>query len=100
MQSNTKKRISAEDWQRRLKEVQIRKEDMNRVVMNFLVTEVGAPCSWPGAVRHTRAFPAAQQAGAADCRHSLLSLFCMFPCTRTHQPACLSAGLCRRRARV
>jgi len=39
-QSNSKKRISQEDWERRLKDVKIRKEDMNRVVMNFLVTEV------------------------------------------------------------
>lgn len=41
-QSNTKRRISPEDWQRKLREVNVRKEDMNRVVMNFLVTEVGA----------------------------------------------------------
>jgi hypothetical protein len=40
VQSNNKKRISAEEWQRRLRDVRIRKEDMNRVVMNFLVTEV------------------------------------------------------------
>ncbi|KAL4458736.1 hypothetical protein ABPG75_013601 [Micractinium tetrahymenae] len=38
-ESNTKKRIGMEEWQRRLREVTVRKEDMNRVVMNFLVTE-------------------------------------------------------------
>jgi len=40
LQSNNKRRISAEEWQRKLREVPVRKEDMNRVVMNFLVTEV------------------------------------------------------------
>lgn len=35
----TKKMISREEWERRLGEVRIRKEDMNKLVMNFLVTE-------------------------------------------------------------
>lgn len=34
-----------EEWQRRLRDVKVRKEDMNRVVMNFLVTEVRAGVS-------------------------------------------------------
>lgn len=34
-----KKVISRDEWERRLAEVRIRKEDMNRLVMNFLVTE-------------------------------------------------------------
>lgn len=38
-ESNSKKRIGLEDWQRKLGAVQVHKEDMNRVVMNFLVTE-------------------------------------------------------------
>jgi hypothetical protein len=39
LQSNNRRRIGAEEWQRKLRDVQVRKEDMNRVVMNFLVTE-------------------------------------------------------------
>ncbi|KAL2524181.1 LisH and RanBPM domains containing protein [Abeliophyllum distichum] len=35
----TKKVITKEDWEKRLNDVKIRKEDMNRLVMNFLVTE-------------------------------------------------------------
>ena len=31
--------ITREEWERKLKEVKIRKEDMNRLVMNFFVTE-------------------------------------------------------------
>ena len=31
--------ITREEWERKLKEVKIRKEDMNKLVMNFLVTE-------------------------------------------------------------
>ena len=30
-----------DDWERKLASVKIRKEDMNRLIMNFLVTEVG-----------------------------------------------------------
>ena len=30
-----------EDWERKLTSIKIRKEDMNRLIMNFLVTEVG-----------------------------------------------------------
>lgn len=35
----SKKVITREEWERKLKEVKIRKEDMNKLVMNFLVTE-------------------------------------------------------------
>jgi hypothetical protein len=40
MQSNTKKTIPEEEWRRKLEEVEIRKSDLNRLVMDFLVTEV------------------------------------------------------------
>ncbi|XP_020270194.1 glucose-induced degradation protein 8 homolog isoform X2 [Asparagus officinalis] len=35
----SKKVITREEWERKLKEVKIRKDDMNKLVMNFLVTE-------------------------------------------------------------
>lgn len=41
-QSNTKKTVSGEEWARKLAAVRVKKEDMNRLIMNFLVTEVGA----------------------------------------------------------
>ena len=31
--------ITKEEWEKKLKDVKIRKEDMNKLVMNFLVTE-------------------------------------------------------------
>lgn len=31
--------ITREEWEKKLNDVKIRKEDMNRLVMNFLVTE-------------------------------------------------------------
>ncbi|CAL5229989.1 g13423 [Coccomyxa viridis] len=34
-----KKRLLMDDWERKLASVKIRKEDMNRLIMNFLVTE-------------------------------------------------------------
>jgi len=34
-----KKTVSVEEWERKLAAVKVRKEDMNRLVMNFLVTE-------------------------------------------------------------
>lgn len=42
MQSNTKKTIPEEEWRRRLEEVEIKKSDLNRLVMDFLVTEVSS----------------------------------------------------------
>jgi hypothetical protein len=42
-----RKRISVSDWQTKLPGVKIRKEDMNRLVMNFLVTEVRLFTSCP-----------------------------------------------------
>ena len=36
---STRKMITRDEWERKLKEVKIRKEDMNRLIMNFLVTE-------------------------------------------------------------
>lgn len=39
MQATSKKVITREDWEKRLNDVKIRKEDMNKLVMNFLVTE-------------------------------------------------------------
>ncbi|KAK1304051.1 hypothetical protein QJS10_CPB11g00939 [Acorus calamus] len=35
----SKKVISREEWEKKLNDVEIRKEDMNKLVMNFLVTE-------------------------------------------------------------
>jgi len=40
MQSNTKKTIPEEEWRRKLDEVEIKKSDLNRLIMDFLVTEV------------------------------------------------------------
>ncbi|KAJ6825478.1 glucose-induced degradation protein 8-like protein isoform X1 [Iris pallida] len=37
--ATSKKVITREEWERKLKEVRIRKDDMNKLVMNFLVTE-------------------------------------------------------------
>ncbi|OVA20225.1 LisH dimerization motif [Macleaya cordata] len=37
--STSKKVITRVDWEKKLKDVKIRKEDMNQLVMNFLVTE-------------------------------------------------------------
>ena len=31
--------ITRDDWEKRLNDVKIRKEDMNKLMMNFLVTE-------------------------------------------------------------
>ncbi|CAN4084010.1 unnamed protein product [Withania somnifera] len=39
MSATSKKVITRENWEKRLNEVKIRKEDTNRLVMNFLVTE-------------------------------------------------------------
>ena len=39
MQSTSKKVITKEEWEKNLNHVKIRKEDMNKLVMNFLVTE-------------------------------------------------------------
>ncbi|XP_021847785.1 protein GID8 homolog isoform X2 [Spinacia oleracea] len=37
--ATSKKVITKEEWEKKLKDVKIRKEDMNKLVMNFLVTE-------------------------------------------------------------
>lgn len=37
---SSKKTITKEEWEKKLAAVKIRKEDMNLLVMNFLVTEV------------------------------------------------------------
>lgn len=39
MQSTSKKVITMVDWEKKLQNVKIRKEDMNKLIMNFLVTE-------------------------------------------------------------
>ena len=39
LQSSSKKVIGREEWEKRLSDVKIRKEDMNKLVMNYLVTE-------------------------------------------------------------
>lgn len=38
-QASSKKVITRDDWEKKLNDVKIRKEDMNKLVMNFLVTE-------------------------------------------------------------
>lgn len=38
-QAWTKKTVSKDDWEKKLAAVKIHKEDMNKLVMNFLVTE-------------------------------------------------------------
>lgn len=38
-QATSKKVITREEWEKKLNDVKIRKEDMNKLVMNFLVTE-------------------------------------------------------------
>lgn len=40
MQSNQKKIFTPEEWQKKLDNVQVQKPDLNRLVMNYLVTEV------------------------------------------------------------
>lgn len=39
-QSSSRRTISKDEWSRKLAAVKLRKDDMNRLVMNFLVTEV------------------------------------------------------------
>lgn len=39
LQATSKKVITREEWEKRLNDVKVRKEDMNKLVMNFLVTE-------------------------------------------------------------
>ncbi|KAJ3674090.1 hypothetical protein LUZ60_006082 [Juncus effusus] len=39
LHANSRKMITKDEWERKIRDVKIRKEDMNRLVMNFLVTE-------------------------------------------------------------
>ncbi len=39
-EASNKKMVSREDWEKRLGAVKVKKEDMNTIIMNFLVTEV------------------------------------------------------------
>lgn len=62
-----KKAITLEQWEAKLAQTRIPKEDMNRLIMNFLVTEVrrvrrtrwawAAVCAWGGSLtlRQSRA---------------------------------------------
>ncbi|XP_057819449.1 protein GID8 homolog isoform X1 [Cryptomeria japonica] len=38
-ESSARKEIKRDEWEKRLNDVKIRKEDMNKLIMNFLVTE-------------------------------------------------------------
>lgn len=38
-QASSRKLVTREEWEKKLTDVKISKEDMNRLVMNFLVTE-------------------------------------------------------------
>ena len=40
LQASDKRKIQLPEWKRKLDAVKIRKEDMNKLIMNFLVTEV------------------------------------------------------------
>ena len=42
IQGWTKKVVSKDDWEKKLATVKVYKEDMNKLVMDFLVTEVWA----------------------------------------------------------
>ena len=39
-EASNRKVVSREEWEKRLTGVKIKKEDMNTIIMNFLVTEV------------------------------------------------------------
>lgn len=39
LQATPKKVITRADWEKKLNDVRVKKEDMNKLVMNFLVTE-------------------------------------------------------------
>ena len=62
-QAGTKKTFTTEQWEGKLAQVQVPKEDMNALIMNFLVTEVGracgrlrTPCQAPGHQRGCNAW--------------------------------------------
>ena len=61
LQAGPKKTYSVMEWVPKLSAVQINKQDLNRLVMNFLVTEVGAPFGpcfrLPPRSRHPRELP-------------------------------------------
>lgn len=40
LQASDKRKVQLPEWKRKLDAVKIRKEDMNKLIMNFLVTEV------------------------------------------------------------
>ena len=48
VQSPDRRKILNDEWERKLAGIRVRKEDMNRLVMNFLVTEASpvSPCCW------------------------------------------------------
>ena len=50
MQAWSRRSVSKDDWEKKLAAVKIYKEDMNKLVMNFLVTEASASkparCLW------------------------------------------------------
>ncbi|KAH9309213.1 hypothetical protein KI387_037124, partial [Taxus chinensis] len=37
--SSSRKLVAKDEWEKRLRDVKIRKDDMNKLIMNFLVTE-------------------------------------------------------------
>lgn len=45
-QAANKKKVGKDDWERKLSAVELRKEDLNQLVMNFLVTEVRPRPAW------------------------------------------------------
>lgn len=60
VQAANKKKVSKDDWERKLAAVELRKEDLNQLVMNFLVTEVRVaerPARLEGDTAHTPLSP-------------------------------------------
>lgn len=51
MQAATKKVVGLDEWEKKLKGVVVRKEDMNKLIMNFLVFSAQlchGMCLWSG----------------------------------------------------
>lgn len=56
VQAANKKKVSKDDWERKLSAVELPKEDLNQLVMNFLVTEVRSCAEVDSATTHTAAY--------------------------------------------
>ena len=65
MQGWTKKVVSKDDWEKKLAAVKVYKEDMNKLVMDFLVTEV-VPHSKPQCNGYFLYWPLVSTLGDSD----------------------------------